>query len=187
MFKKIAFVLLLIGILFAVGCAKRAPVACTPGTPGVERMTIHFVCPVVGASYETEVYKCAGDKHFRMDIICKLCGRRHSYAVRYWPTDYWTTDYYFYGGWFYPRQYWVRYWPYSGPQYIGPPYIYPPIPAEQRQVNPPRGTPRPPREFPSPRPVQPPPPARRLGSPPPQQMGQPAPPPRTQTPVRKQQ
>lgn len=89
-----------------------AQIPCTPGSPGVETMPVQMVCPYVGASYETLAIKCPGDDHFRIDTICKLCGHRHYYNIRYWPDDYFAGNYYFYWGWFYPRAYWNQYWPY---------------------------------------------------------------------------
>lgn len=75
------FALTFAGCVF-VGCAKRIPALCSPTAPGVEKMTIQFVCPYVGASYPVEVFKCPGDKHFRVDIVCKLCGRRHHQTIQ---------------------------------------------------------------------------------------------------------
>lgn len=201
MLKKISIALLFIGTFLATGCVKRPVIVCASGAPGTERMTINFVCPVMGASYETDVYKCQSDKHFRMDFVCQLCGRRHRYAVSYWPTDYWSTHYYFYSGWFYPQDYWVRYWPYSrqpnyrtqpAPTYRPPASQRPPIvspdPPPQRRIQPP--TSRPPREVPMPpRQIQPPPPMHRVDPSPPSQTAQPSPPSRNQQggrgPVRK--
>lgn len=180
------FIICGLALVFA-GCAKRVVVACTPVTPGVEKMTIQFVCPYVGASYQTEVFKCPGDKHYRMNFVCQLCGHRHRYVINYWPHDYWPYGYYFFGGWFYPLNYWQRY----GPYYYYPRGVPPP-------VRPPLiRSPRPPREIPGPRPVQPPPlriprqqpqgpqPIHNVPPPPPPQMAHPTPPPHQQAPTHK--
>ena len=162
------FLLIILGVaLISTGCAKRMTV-CAPYTPGVDKMTIDFVCPYIGASYQTEVYKCPGDNHFRLDISCQLCGHRHRYAINHWPHNYWDSSYYFYEGWFFARSYWDRYWPrgYSRPYMRRPHSMSPP-----------------PRNFGGPRDVQPPRPMPRgqgriNPAPPPSYRAQPTPPPR---------
>jgi hypothetical protein len=113
-FALIAVTLMCIAL---VSCAARRPTPCIIGDPGVEVMTIQFVCPNVGASYETTVIKCPRDRHFRMDFICQLCGHRHSYNLTYFPYPYRWSDFYFYGGFWYQSNYWQRYWPYHRPIY----------------------------------------------------------------------
>lgn len=150
--KRNLLLVLTATVLLLTGCViRQVVVACAPDTPGVEKMTINFVCPYVGASYQTEVYKCPGDTHFRVNVACQLCGRHHYYPVSYWPNDYWPDGYFFFGGWWYPHDYWIRYWPYRTTRY---PYSY------QRPIM----TPRPPERVMAPRTVQPPipmPPARQ--------------------------
>lgn len=151
---------------------------CTPLTPGAESMKIVFVCPYVGASYETEALKCPGDDHFRVDVYCKLCGRRHAYNINYWPDDYGPDMYIFYWGWFYPHTYWNQWWSYGHRHHlVRPPMIHPrPLPHPRRYfdrrhdrpgtVRPP-ALPAPPRaERPrgQPRPVAPPPPPPQQGN-----------------------
>ncbi len=160
-----------------VGCvpyyqsSAQAKIACTPGDPGVETIKVQMVCPYVGASYETLAVKCPGDDHFRIDVVCKLCGHRHHYNIRYWPDDYWDQGYVYYWGWFYPQPYWNHYKPYVShprakpgqhPRYMPHPRMYP-----DRNLNRPHQV-RPP----APR-VMP-----RNAPPPPNQFGQPHPPPR---------
>ncbi len=112
-------------------CAIRRLTPCLVGDPGVQIMTIQFVCPNVGASYETTVIKCPSDRHFRMDFICQLCGRRHYYNIGYLPYPYRWNDYYFYGGYWYSSYYWQRHWSYPpsyGRRLVPPrPPVYPPI------------------------------------------------------------
>lgn len=170
-----------IGVLLAIlaiavlafgtsACAVNPP-HCTASTSGVEKLTVQFVCPRVGASYEAMALKCPGDEYFRVDVVCQLCGRHHYYPVRYWPLDYRFSDYYFYGGWFYPGSYWRTYW---WPHYYHYPYrwhrshaVYPPTrpPGKSEVIIPP--------EFPKPRGMKP----NQAPPPPPQQQrGQPLPP-----------
>jgi len=125
-----------------VGCVPvvyyHQSIPCTPDTPGVEKMMVRFVCPYVGASYETEALKCPGDDHFRIDVVCKLCGRRHHDNIRYWPEDYRVDGYYLYYGWFYPYDWWDRYGPYYGYRGYRPHTIIPHsrlLPHPQRYPN----------------------------------------------------
>lgn len=120
LYSLLACLALAILVFGSSGCAGNPP-PCTVSTPGVEKLTIQFVCPRVGASYETVVLKCPGDETFRVDVACQLCGRHHRYPVTYWPYDYWMNGYYFYGGWFYPANYWRSYW---WPYYYHRPYTW---------------------------------------------------------------
>ncbi len=110
-FALVAIIVVLSCTLLA-SCAIRRLTPCLVGDPGVQMMTIQFVCPNVGASYETTVIKCPWDRHFRMDLICQLCNRRHHYDLTYLPYPYRWDDYYFYSGYWYQSYYWQRHWPY---------------------------------------------------------------------------
>lgn len=155
-------------------CAARRVRACLPGDPNTQVITVQFVCPNTGASYQTAVVKCLGDKHYQMDFVCQLCGRRHYYGLRYLPYPYRWYDFYFYNGWWYPSPYWRTYWPYGNyprgywpyqpgrmhPPPIGPPAARPGDPPQQdhrrnRELRPP--------SPPQPRYAQPAPPLPRPG------------------------
>lgn len=139
-------------VFFAfAGCAARRPAPCLIGDPGVRVMTVQFVCPYLGASYETTVVKCPGDRYFRIDLVCALCGRRHHYSMRDVPYPYRWNDFYFYNGWWYQSHYWQQHWPYrnhspsyrprSRPGQSNPPPIRPPDrpivrPPDRPPVNP---------------------------------------------------
>ena len=138
-FALIAFAIF-VCVIFA-GCAIRRLTPCLVGDPGVQVMTVRFVCPYVGASYETTVIKCPGDRHFRRDFICQLCGRRHHYDLEYLPYPYLWNDYYFYGGYWYSSYYWQRHWSYP-PSYgrrsipLRPPVYVPARPPARPPVGP---------------------------------------------------
>ncbi len=188
MLKVARFFLIICG-LFVIFSTKIIFASCSFMTPGIERITIQLVCPIYDTPYETEAYRCLGDRYYQIDGICPLCGQRHYYVVNYWPHDYWPRDYYFFGGtWYhywYPRNYWPRYRPYYNPYYGGnrnypPPIIIPPY-RRSWPAPPPIRSPWPPRrEMPRgglpPRQIQPPQMQRPPYSPPPQ-MQRPSPPP----------
>lgn len=144
---KFAFVATIVAFVCALlaSCAVRRPTPCLIGDPGVQVMTIQFVCPNVGASYETTVIKCPNDRHFRMDFICQLCGHRHYYDIGYLPYPYRWNDYYFYGGYWYSSYYWQRHWSY--PPSYGRRLVPPRRPPVSPPIKPPR---RPPDQNPPP-------------------------------------
>ena len=176
---KFALIVVFMSVLFT-SCAVRRLTPCLPGDPSVQVLTIQFVCPNEGASYETTVIKCPGDRLYRMDFVCQLCGQRHHYNLKYLPYPYRWNDYYFYNGWWYQSYYWQRHWP-----YMGPPPIY--RPWQPRQSNPPSVRPpaRPPARPPE-DPTQDPQRSRELHSPAPPapRYAQPAPPAPRPEPIR---
>ncbi len=139
-------------------CAVRRLTPCLVGDPGVQVMTIQFVCPNMGASYETTVIKCPWDRHFRMNFVCQLCGHRHYYDLTYLPYPYRWNDYYFYGGHWYSSYYWQRHWSYMNrppsyrpgqPRRINPPPSRPPEgPMRDQQMRPPARSPEGPTQDP---------------------------------------
>lgn len=137
--EKLGFAAIIVFMCaLCASCAVRRPTPCLVGDPGVQVMTIQFVCPNVGASYETTVIKCPWDRHFRMDFVCQLCGHRHYYDIGYLPYPYRWNDYYFYGGYWYSSYYWQRHWSYP-PSYGR--RLFPPRPPVNPPVKPPRRPP----------------------------------------------
>lgn len=139
---KSVFLAVFVVILFSLfsSCAVRRLSPCLVGDPDVQVMTIQFVCPNVGASYETTVIKCPRDRRYRMDFICQLCGRHHSYGLEYIPYPYRWNDYYFYSGSWYSSDYWRRHWSYPpsyGRRPIRPPIYAPNRPPTRPPVRPP--------------------------------------------------
>jgi len=146
--KRKTFLLIALAAVLAItliGCAKKI-VSCPPGAQ-IESKTINFICPNCGAEYQAQAIKCAGEKHYRIDTTCPVCGFNYKYRIPYWPYPYIWTDYYFYGGWWYHGSYWNSYWRHQYQYNTGTTPAKPPTPPPSQGgggVKPPPRPPMPP-------------------------------------------